>query len=284
MKHVTVGTPGRSVTFGNDLPLVIIAGPCQIESRSHARELAEGIQTIARKLDIPFIYKSSYDKANRTSISGKRGIGMEKGLDILREIGQDFACPVVTDVHLPEQCAPVAEAVDLLQIPAFMCRQTDLLVAAAKTGKPVHVKKGQFLAPWDMKHVAQKLVDAGNDNIILCERGTSFGYNQLVVDMRALPIMSQTGYPVVMDATHAVMEPGGKGTSSGGNRAFVPTVARAAVATGVAGVFLETHDNPDVAPSDGPNMVRLDTLENILASLKAIDTLVKSEIAQPIFV
>lgn len=279
MKHVTVGSGTRSVTFGSDLPFVLIAGPCQIESREHAREMAAAVKEITTRLDIPFIFKSSYDKANRTSISGQRGIGITKGLEILHEIGQDFDCPVVTDVHAPEQCAVAAESVDLLQIPAFLCRQTDLLVAAAQTGKPVHVKKGQFLAPWEMQHVAQKLADSGNDNVILCERGTSFGYNQLVVDMRSLPIMTQTGYPVVMDATHAVMEPGGKGASSGGNREFVPYIARAAIAAGVAGVFLETHDSPDQAPSDGPNMVRLDQLENLLASLKAIDTLVKVKAA-----
>lgn len=279
MKHVTVGSGTRSVTFGSDLPFVLIAGPCQIESREHAREMAAAIKEITTRLDIPFIFKSSYDKANRTSISGQRGIGITKGLEILHEIGKDYDCPVVTDVHAPEQCAVAAESADLLQIPAFLCRQTDLLVAAAQTGKPVHVKKGQFLAPWEMQHVAQKLADSGNDNVILCERGTSFGYNQLVVDMRSLPIMTQTGYPVVMDATHAVMEPGGKGASSGGNREFVPHIARAAVAVGVAGVFIETHDNPDQAPSDGPNMVRLDQLENLLASLKAIDTLVKVKAA-----
>ncbi|USO01311.1 MAG: 3-deoxy-8-phosphooctulonate synthase [Alphaproteobacteria bacterium] len=275
MIRVTVGSGPRAVTFSNSSPLVVIAGPCQIESRSHAREMAEAIFTITEKLGIPFIFKSSYDKANRTSIHAQRGVGMIQGLDILAEIRADFGFPVVTDVHAPEQCKPVSEAVDLLQIPAFLCRQTDLLVAAAQTGKPIHVKKGQFLAPWDMKNVAKKIADSGNNNIILCERGITFGYNQLVVDMRALPIMAQTGYPVVMDATHAVMEPGGQGESSGGNRSFVPTIARAAVAVGVAGVFLETHNDPDSAPSDGANMVRLDGLEELLSSLKAIDALTK---------
>jgi 2-dehydro-3-deoxyphosphooctonate aldolase (KDO 8-P synthase) len=270
-KKVSVG----SVTFGNQLPFTLIAGPCQVESRDHALMMAENVVKIATDLNIPLIFKGSYDKANRTSISGQRGIGMENGLKILAEIRETFGCPVITDVHTAEQCAIAAEAVDILQIPAFLCRQTDLLVAAAKTGKTIHVKKGQFLAPWDMTNVAKKIADSGNDNILLCERGTTFGYNTLVNDMRSLPIMAETGYPVIFDATHSVQSPGGKGASTGGDRTMVPPLARAAIAVGVAGVFIETHNDPDNAPSDGPNMVPLDQLAGVLKSLQQLDSIVK---------
>jgi 2-dehydro-3-deoxyphosphooctonate aldolase (KDO 8-P synthase) len=270
-RRVKVGT----VVFGNDRPLSIIAGPCAIESRSHALEMAEAISKIAKKLGFGFVYKSSFDKANRTSINSPRGIGFDKALPILAEVRETFGCPVLTDVHEPEQCAPVAEAVDILQIPALLCRQTDLLIAAAKTGRAIHVKKGQFLAPWDMKNVAAKIAVAGNDRILLCERGASFGYNTLVSDMRSLPVMKETGYPVVFDATHSVQQPGGLGTSSGGDRRYVPVLARAAVAVGVAGVFVETHQDPDKAPSDGPNMVPLKALPALLSTLVEFDRLAK---------
>ncbi|HTI86755.1 MAG TPA: 3-deoxy-8-phosphooctulonate synthase [Alphaproteobacteria bacterium] len=270
-RRVKVG----SVVFGNDRPLSIIAGPCAIESRAHALEMAEGIAKIARKLGFGFVYKSSFDKANRTSINSPRGIGFDKALPILAEVREKFGCPVLTDVHEPEQCAPVAEAVDILQIPALLCRQTDLLIAAAKTGRAIHVKKGQFLAPWDMKNVAAKIAAAGNDRVLLCERGASFGYNTLVSDMRSLPVMKETGYPVVFDATHSVQQPGGLGTSSGGDRRYVPVLARAAVAVGVAGVFMETHQDPDKAPSDGPNMVPLKALPALLSTLVEFDRLAK---------
>jgi 2-dehydro-3-deoxyphosphooctonate aldolase (KDO 8-P synthase) len=263
------------VTFGNDRPLAIIAGPCAIESRAHALEMAEGISKIARKLGIGFIYKSSFDKANRTSIASPRGIGFAKALPILAEVREKFGCPVLTDVHEPDQCAPVAEAVDVLQIPALLCRQTDLLVAAAKTGRAINVKKGQFLAPWDMKNVAAKIAASGNDRVLLCERGASFGYNTLVSDMRSLPVMKETGYPVIFDATHSVQQPGGLGTASGGDRRYVPVLARAAVAVGVAGVFMETHQDPDKAPSDGPNMVPLKKMPELLGALVAFDRLAK---------
>lgn len=272
-KVVKVG----NVSFGNDLPFVLIAGPCQIESRDHAFGLAQKIADIADVIGVPLIFKASYDKANRTSLSGARGIGMEKGLEILAEIKAKIGCPVITDVHTEEQCAIVAESVDILQIPAFLSRQTDLLVAAAKTGKAVHVKKGQFLAPWDMVNVAKKLADSGNDNVLLCERGTSFGYNTLVNDMRSLPIMAETGYPVVFDATHSVQSPGGKGNSTGGDRRMVPPLARAAVSVGVAGVFIETHNDPDNAPSDGPNMVPLHDLPALLKTLQQLDSIVKGQ-------
>lgn len=271
-KHVAV-TP--QVIFGQDLPFVLISGPCQIESYDHAMMMAEGIANITTKLGIPFIFKASYDKANRTSLKGERGVGMDKGLEILGKIKAQLGCPVLTDVHTEGQCAVVAEVVDVLQIPAFLCRQTDLLVAAAKTGKAINVKKGQFLAPWDMKNVAQKIADSGNQNILLCERGTSFGYNTLVNDMRGLPIMAETGYPVVFDATHSVQQPGGLGGSSGGDRRMVPHLARAAVAVGVAGLFIETHDNPNCAPSDGPNMVPLAELQQLLTTLQQFDNLTK---------
>ncbi len=269
--HVAIG----DVTFGNDLPLVLIAGPCAIESTDHAMAMAGSLTEMAQRLGIGLIYKSSFDKANRTSGESPRGIGMEKGLEILAEVRNRFGCPVLTDVHEADQCAEVAAAVDVLQIPAFLCRQTDLLMAAAATGRAIHVKKGQFLAPWDMKNVASKLVAGGNDRVLLCERGASFGYNTLVSDMRALPIMAETGFPIVFDATHSVQQPGGQGTASGGERRFVPTLARAAVAVGVAGVFLETHQEPDSAPSDGPNMVPLDSLPALIETLMELDLIAK---------
>lgn len=270
----------KSLTIGNDLPFALIAGPCQIESRDHAFDMAGALKEIADRLSLPLIYKSSYDKANRTSIKAARGIGMEKGLQILSDVRQKTGCPVLTDVHTAEQCAEVAEAVDVLQIPAFLCRQTDLLVAAAKTGKPINVKKGQFLAPWDMKNVAAKIAESGNENVMLCERGVTFGYNTLVNDMRALPIMAETGYPVVFDATHSVQQPGGAGTSTGGDRRMVPYLARAAIAVGCAAVFMETHRDPDNAPSDGPNMMRLQDLEPLLGQMIEIDRLLKSSAYQ----
>lgn len=264
------------ITFSNDLPFVLIGGPCQLESLDHTIDLAGKIVEITDKLGIPYIFKASFDKANRTSISGARGVGLEKAMDIFKAVKKQFGCPVITDVHEPGQCAPVAEVVDMLQIPAFLCRQTDLVVAAAKTGKPLNIKKGQFLAPWDMKNVVTKADQSGNTNVLVTERGVSFGYNTLVVDMRSLPIMAQqTGCPVVIDATHSVQQPGGQGTSTGGQREFAPVLARAAVAVGVAGVFIETHQDPDKSPSDGPNMIPLAELEGVLASLKAIDRLVK---------
>jgi 2-dehydro-3-deoxyphosphooctonate aldolase (KDO 8-P synthase) len=271
-KHVTTG----NVTFGNDLPFVLIAGPCQMESRDHAMMMAENLTNITQKLGIPLIYKTSYDKANRTSLKGKRGVGLEASLPVFEEVKKTFGCPVLTDVHSEDQCRIASTVVDVLQIPAFLCRQTDLLIAAAKTGRVVNVKKGQFLAPWDMKNVAEKVSDSGNENILLTERGASFGYNTLVTDFRSFPIMAQTGYPVIFDATHSVQQPGGQGGSSGGQREFVPPLARAAIAVGVAGVFMETHNDPDNAPSDGPCMVRLPDMEGLLTSLKAMDALVKA--------
>ncbi len=270
-RHIRIG----DFTVGNDLPLALIAGPCAIESRAHALETAEALVEMTRARDMPLIYKSSFDKANRTSASSARGIGMAKGLPILAEVGAAMGCPVITDVHSAEQCAPVAEAVDVLQIPAFLCRQTDLLLAAAATGKAINVKKGQFLAPWDMKNVAAKIIDAGNMNVMLCERGASFGYNTLVSDMRSLPELAATGCPVVYDATHSVQQPGGQGTVSGGQREFVPVLARAAVAVGVAALFMETHADPDSAPSDGPNMVPLKDMPALLDRLMAFDKLAK---------
>ncbi|WJS00587.1 3-deoxy-8-phosphooctulonate synthase [Roseibium aggregatum] len=268
-----------SVTFSNDAPFSLIAGPCQLESREHALECAAAIKEITDRLGIGVIYKTSYDKANRTSLAGKRGVGMEEAMPIFAEVKEKFGMPVLTDVHSPEQCAPVAEVVDVLQIPAFLCRQTDLLVAAAKTGRVVNIKKGQFLAPWDMKNVLGKVTGSGNANVMLTERGASFGYNTLVTDMRSLPIMAQTGAPVIFDATHSVQQPGGQGASTGGDRTMVPVLARAAVAVGVAGLFIETHPDPDNAPSDGPNMVPLDQLEALLAQLKALDNVVKAPAA-----
>lgn len=265
-----------NITFSNDLPFVLIGGPCQLENMEHSLELAGKIVDITKRLDIPYVFKASFDKANRTSINGARGVGLEKALDIFKEIKARYGCPVITDVHEPNQCARVAEVVDMLQIPAFLCRQTDLVVAAAKTGKPINVKKGQFLAPWDMKNVVAKADQSGNSNVLVTERGASFGYNTLVVDMRSLPIMAQqTGCPVIIDATHSVQQPGGQGTSTGGQREFAPVLARAAVAVGVAGVFIETHENPDKSPSDGPNMIPLSELEDVLRTLKSIDRLMK---------
>ena len=271
---VSAGT----VQFGNALPLAVIAGPCQLESRAHALETASTLKEIAARLKIGLVYKTSFDKANRTSSSAARGMGLEKALPIFAEIRSSLGLPVLTDVHEIEQCARVAEAVDVLQIPAFLCRQTDLLLAAAATGKVVNVKKGQFLAPWDMANVVAKITGGGNANVLVTERGASFGYNTLVSDMRALPILARTtGAPVIFDATHSVQQPGGKGTSSGGEREFVPVLARAAVAVGVAGVFIETHPDPDNAPSDGPNMVPLKDFEALVKNLMAFDALAKSK-------
>lgn len=268
---VTVG----NVTFSNNAPLALIAGPCQMESRDHAFDMAGRIKEIAEKFGIGVVYKSSFDKANRTSLGSQRGIGLEKAMDIFDDLKREFNIPMLTDIHTEEQCAIVAPHVDILQIPAFLCRQTDLLVAAAKTGRVVNVKKGQFLAPWDMKNVLAKITESGNPNVMACERGVSFGYNTLISDMRALPIMAQFGSPVIFDATHSVQQPGGQGTSSGGQREFVETLARAAVAVGVAGVFLETHQDPDHAPSDGPNMVKLENLPHLIETLMAFDRLAK---------
>jgi 2-dehydro-3-deoxyphosphooctonate aldolase (KDO 8-P synthase) len=265
-----------AISIANDQPFVLIAGPCQIEGLAHALEVAGGIAEACAALDIPWIYKSSFDKANRTSAAAARGVGMAAGLDILAQVRARFGCPVLTDVHDAAQCAPVAEAVDVLQIPAFLCRQTDLLVAAGETGRAVNVKKGQFLAPWDMANVAAKIEATGNRNILLCERGTSFGYNTLVTDFRALPIMARTGWPVVFDATHSVQQPGGQGSSSGGQREFAPVLARAALAVGVASVFIETHPDPDHAPSDGPNMIPLREMPALLKRLKGFDLLAKA--------
>lgn len=263
------------VTIGNDRPLALVAGPCAMESRAHALEMAGALAAMCADLGLPLIFKSSFDKGNRTSGDAPRGIGLDAALPIFAEIRQRFGCPVLTDVHEPDQCAPVAEVVDVLQIPAFLCRQTDLLLAAAATGRAINVKKGQFLAPWDMVHVADKIRHAGNDRVILCERGASFGYNMLVSDMRALPIMAETGCPVMFDATHSVQLPGGLGGRSGGQRGFVRPLARAAVAVGVAAVFIETHEEPDRAPSDGPNMVPLADMPALLAELVAFDRLAK---------
>jgi len=268
-KKVTDVTVGN-VTFGRQDKLALIAGPCQIEGLDHTLRHAQAIIKAAEKAGMGVIYKSSFDKANRTSASAKRGVGLDEGVEILARVKSEFGCPVLTDIHNEAQCAPVAEVVDILQIPAFLCRQTDLLLAAAATGAVINVKKGQFLAPWDMAHVAAKIAGAGNERILLTERGTSFGYNTLVSDMRSLPQMAETGYPVVFDATHSVQQPGGLGGASGGQREFVPVLARAAVAVGVSGLFIETHEDPDNAPSDGPNMVPLDQLEPLLCQLSAI--------------
>ena len=268
---VTVG----NVTFAQDKPFVLISGPCQLETLDHARMLAEKLSAICDAHGIGYVFKASFDKANRSSLGGKRGPGIEDGLTILSKIGAEFGCPTLTDIHTAEQCATAAEAVDILQIPAFLCRQTDLLLAAGETGAAINVKKGQFLAPWDMKNVADKIASTGNERILLTERGASFGYNMLVSDMRSLPIMADTGYPVVFDATHSVQLPGGKGTSSGGQAEFVPPLARAAIAVGVSAVFIETHEEPARSPSDGPNMVALDQMDKLIRMLKALDTLVK---------
>ena len=263
------------VTFANDRPIAVLAGPCQMESRDHAFEMASALKEIAARLGFGLVYKTSFDKANRTSLAGRRGLGLDKALSVFAEIKTSLGLPVVTDVHEVSQCAAVAEVVDILQIPAFLCRQTDLLVAAAQTGKVVKVKKGQFLAPWDMKNVVAKVTGSGNANVLVTERGVSFGYNTLVVDMRALAIMAETGAPVIFDATHSVQQPGGQGGSTGGDRTMVPVLARAAVAVGVAGVFIETHQDPDKAPSDGPNMVPLSGFEGLMRELMAIDAVVK---------
>ena len=270
-RHISIG----NLTVGNDLPLTLIAGPCALESRGHAMEMSSALVEMTSRLGIGLIYKTSFDKANRTSLSNSRGLGLEASLPILADIREKHGCPVVTDVHLPDQCAAVAEAVDVLQIPAFLCRQTDLIMAAAATGKALNIKKGQFLAPWDMKNVVAKAEAGGNRNIMVCERGVSFGYNTLVSDMRALPQLAEEGCPVVFDATHSVQLPGGQGTASGGQREFVPVLARAAVAIGIAVVFIETHQDPDSAPSDGPNMVPLDQLEELLKKLMAFDRVAK---------
>ena len=270
-RHISIG----NLTVGNDLPLTLIAGPCALESRAHAMEMSGALVEMTSRLGIGLIYKTSFDKANRTSLSNSRGLGLETSLPILADIREKHGCPVVTDVHLPDQCAAVAEAVDVLQIPAFLCRQTDLIMAAAETGKALNIKKGQFLAPWDMKNVVAKAEACGNRNIMVCERGASFGYNTLVSDMRALPQLAEEGCPVVFDATHSVQQPGGQGTASGGQREFVPVLARAAVAIGVAAVFIETHQDPDSAPSDGPNMVPLDQLEDLIKKLMAFDRVAK---------
>ena len=269
-----------AVAFGNAKPLALIAGPCQLESRDHALEMASALKEIAAKVGIGLVYKTSFDKANRTSAASARGIGLDKSLPIFAEVRSKLGIPVLTDVHDAAQCKPVAEAVDILQIPAFLCRQTDLLIAAAKTGKAINVKKGQFLAPWDMKNVVAKVTSAGNPNVLVTERGVSFGYNTLVSDMRALPILKETtGAPVIFDATHSVQQPGGQGTASGGERKYVGVLARAAVAIGVAGVFIETHHDPDKAPSDGPNMVALKDMEPLLRDLVAFDRLAKAKSA-----
>ena len=265
------------VLFANDAPISVLAGPCQMESRAHALEMAAALAEVSKTLGFGLVFKASFDKANRTSLGGKRGIGLDQALPVFAEIRERYGLPVVTDVHEAAQCGPVAEVVDVLQIPAFLCRQTDLLIAAAKTGRVVKIKKGQFLAPWDMKNVIAKVTGSGNPNVLVTERGSSFGYNTLVVDMRALPQMAETGAPVIFDATHAVQQPGGQGTASGGDRRFVPVLARAAVAAGVAGLFIETHENPDRAPSDGPNMVPLKDFGALIAELQAIDRVVKQQ-------
>lgn len=270
-RHIRIG----ELSIGNDLPLTIIAGPCQMESRQHTLDVAGALAEISSQLGVGIIYKSSFDKANRTSAGSPRGLGLAEAAPVFREVRDDIGLPTLTDVHAPEQCAAAAEAVDVLQIPAFLCRQTDLLMAAAATGKPINVKKGQFLAPWDMANVAAKITDAGNENVMLCERGASFGYNTLVTDMRGLPILAKTGHPVVFDATHSVQQPGGQGTTSGGQREFAPVLARAAVAVGVAAVFMETHPDPDNAPSDGPNMIPLSEIRDVIEMLMEFDRIAK---------
>lgn len=274
--HVKIG----NLTAGNDLPMVLIAGPCQMESRAHALETATALKEIGAKLGVPLIYKTSFDKANRTSVKGRRGMGLKDALPVFAEIKSALGLATLTDVHEIDQCAVAAEVVDVLQIPAFLCRQTDLLVAAGKTGAVINVKKGQFLAPWDMKNVADKVASTGNDKILLTERGVSFGYNTLVTDMRALPEMAKTGYPIVMDATHAVQQPGGAGSSSSGQREYAPVIARAAVSVGVAAVFMETHPDPDNAPSDGPNMIHLKDMQAIVKTLMDFDKVAKANPVQ----
>ncbi|WP_411352418.1 3-deoxy-8-phosphooctulonate synthase [Leisingera aquaemixtae] len=273
MKNIDIA----GLTVGNDRPLTIIAGPCQLETADHARMIAGSLKDACEKSGAQFVFKASYDKANRTSLSGKRGLGIDEGLKVLDTIRREFDVPVLTDVHTEAQCAVAAEAVDILQIPAFLCRQTDMLLAAGNTGKAVNIKKGQFLAPWDMANVVAKVESTGNHNILLTERGTSFGYNTLVADMRSLPQMAQGGYPVVMDATHSVQQPGGKGGSTGGQREFAPLMARAAVSLGIAAVFIETHQDPDNAPSDGPNMIYLDQMPQLIESLMRFDALAKAD-------
>ena len=277
MKHV----PVADLSIGNDLPLTVIAGPCQLESADHAQMIAGTMKEACAAAGAQYVFKASYDKANRTSLSGKRGLGMDEGLKVLQGVKDALGVPVLTDIHAPDQCAPVAEVADIIQIPAFLCRQTDLLIAAGETGAVVNVKKGQFLAPWDMPNVISKIESTGNEKILLTERGSSFGYNTLVADMRALPQMAQSGYPVVMDATHSVQQPGGQGGSSGGQREFAPVMARAAVSLGIAAVFIETHENPDAAPSDGPNMVPLDQMPALIDTLMRFDALAK---ANPILI
>jgi len=272
MKHVEVA----GLTIGNDLPLTVIAGPCQLESRDHAEMIAGRMKEICDAAGAQYVFKASYDKANRTSLGGARGMGIEAGLKVLDGIRQTFAVPVLTDVHTAEQCAIAAQAVDILQIPAFLCRQTDMLLAAGETGAAINIKKGQFLAPWDMANVVAKVESTGNDRILLTERGVSFGYNTLVADMRSLPIMAKTGYPVVMDATHSVQQPGGLGGATGGQREFAPVMARAAVSLGIAAVFIETHEDPDHSPSDGPNMIRLDQMDKLIDTLMRFDALAKT--------
>jgi len=273
MKSVTVGP----VTLGNDSPLTVIAGPCQLEGRDHALQIADAMAGACAAASAGYVFKASYDKANRTSLGGARGLGMALGLEVLADVKSRIGCPVLTDVHAPEHCAPAAEVCDILQIPAFLSRQTDLLLAAGETGAAVNIKKGQFLAPWDMPNAIAKVEATGNDRILLTERGTSFGYNTLVADMRALPEMARTGYPIVMDATHSVQRPGGQGGASGGQREFAPVMARAAVSLGIAGVFIETHDDPDNAPSDGPNMIPLDRMSALVTSLMEFDRLAKAD-------
>ena len=275
MKKVTVG----NVSFANNAPFSLMAGPCVLESRQHAFDMAGKIKETCGKLGVGVIYKTSFDKANRSAITSERGPGLEEALVIFADLKQQMGLSVMTDVHEPWQCAEVAKAADIIQIPAFLCRQTDLLIAAGKTGKAINVKKGQFLAPWDMKNVAAKIASTGNENIMLCERGASFGYNTLVSDMRALPILAETGYPVIFDATHSVQQPGGLGTKSGGDRKMVPVLARAAVAVGVAGLFMETHQDPDNAPSDGPNMIKITDFPGVLEQLLEIDALIKQKAA-----
>ena len=261
--------------IGNDRPFVLIAGPCLLEGKNHALEMSNALTEITSQLGIGFIYKTSFDKANRTSLESARGLGIDESLPILSEVREKIGCPVLTDVHLPEQCERVSGVVDVLQIPAFLCRQTDLIMAAARTGSPINIKKGQFLAPWDMENVVQKAVSVGNNKVMVCERGVSFGYNTLVSDMRSIPILAQNGWPVIYDATHSVQQPGGHGTSSGGQREFVPVLARAAASIGVAGIFMETHHDPDKAPSDGPNMISIKALPSILKTLMEIDRVAK---------
>lgn len=267
----------KNIRFSNESPFVLIAGPCQMESAEHGMEMASALKELTDEMHIPFVFKASFDKANRTSINGIRGMGLEKALTAFADIKSKLNCPVLTDIHEPFQCPIAAEVIDVLQIPAFLCRQTDLVVAAGKTGCVINVKKGQFMAPWDMKNVVAKIESTGNNKIILTERGVSFGYNTLVVDMRSLPIMKQTGYPVVFDATHSVQQPGGQGASSGGQREFAPVLANCAVTTGIAGVFIETHETPDTAPSDGPNMIPLKEMQSVLAKLQQYDAIAKQD-------